>query len=96
MAKNYESKSFEKAMAELEKIVRAVESGQVPLAEALSQYEKGIGLISYCQKILSQAEQKIAKLSKGLDGELKVEEEKSPPDKSGANQKKEKQYLAGA
>ena len=86
MAKNTESKSFEKAMAELEKIVRAVESGQVPLAEALSQYEKGIALISYCQKILSQAEQKIAKLSKGLDGELRAEdlsEEKKPPDKSG-------------
>ena len=63
-------------MAELEKIVQAVESGQVSLAEALSQYEKGIALISYCQKILSQAEQKIAKLSKGLDGELKVEEAK--------------------
>ena len=76
MAKNTEGKSFEKAMAELEKIVQAVESGQVPLAEALSQYEKGIALISYCQKILSQAEQKIAKLSKGLDGELKVEEAK--------------------
>ena len=73
MAKNSEDKSFEKAMAELEKIVQAVESGQVPLAEALSQYEKGIALISYCQKILSQAEQKIAMLSKGLDGELKIE-----------------------
>ncbi|NIA07535.1 MAG: exodeoxyribonuclease VII small subunit [Actinobacteria bacterium] len=74
MAKNAESKSFEQAMGELEKIVQAVESGQVPLAEALAQYEKGIELISHCQNILSQAEQKIAKLSKGLDGELKVEE----------------------
>ena len=77
MAKNSESKSFEQAMSELEKIVQAVESGQVPLAEALAQYEKGIELISHCQKILGQAEQKIAKLSKNLDGELKTEEEKS-------------------
>ena len=82
MAKNSENKSFEQAMGELEKIVQAVESGQVPLAEALSQYEKGIELISRCHKILSQAEQKIAKLSKGLDGELKAEET-SPPDESG-------------
>ena len=74
MAKNTESKSFEQAMGELEKIVQAVESGQVPLAEALAQYEKGIELVSHCQKILSQAEQKIAKLSKGLDGELKAKE----------------------
>ena len=81
MAKNSEGKSFEQAMAELEKIVQAVESGQVPLAEALSQYEKGIGLISHCQKILSQAEQKIAKLSKNLDGELKAEEIEKPNEK---------------
>ena len=77
MAKNTESKSFEQAMSELEKIVQAVESGQVPLAEALAQYEKGIELISHCQKILSQAEQKIATLSKNLDGELKTEEKNS-------------------
>lgn len=84
MAKNPAGKSFEQAMGELEQIVQAVESGQVPLAEALAQYEKGIELVSHCQKILSQAEQKIAKLSKGLDGELKAEET-SPSDESGAN-----------
>lgn len=74
MAKSSENRSFEQAMTELEKIVRAIESGQVPLAEALAQYEKGIELISYCQKVLNEAEQKIAKLSKGLDGQLKVEQ----------------------
>ena len=74
MAKNNEKRSFEQAMGELEKIVQAIESGEVPLATALAQYEKGIELISHCQKILNQAEQKIAKLSKGLDGQLKMEE----------------------
>ena len=74
MAKNGEKRSFEQAMAQLEKIVRAIESGEVPLAQALAQYEQGIELISYCQKVLSEAEQKIAKLSKGLDGQLKVQE----------------------
>ena len=70
MAKNGEKRSFEQSMAELEKIVAAIESGEVGLAEALTQYEQGIGLISHCQKILGEAEQKIAKLSKGLDGQL--------------------------
>ena len=74
MAKNSEKRSFEQAMRELEKIVQAIESGEVPLAQALAQYEQGIELISYCQKVLSEAELKIAKLSKGLDGQLKVEE----------------------
>ena len=75
MAKNSEKRSFEQAMGELEKMVRAIESGEVPLAQALAQYEQGIELISYCQKVLSEAEQKIAKLSKGLDGQLKVQED---------------------
>ena len=74
MAKNSEKRSFEQAMGQLEKIVRAIESGDVPLAQALAQYQQGIELISYCQKVLSEAEQKIAKLSKGLDGQLKLEE----------------------
>ena len=74
MAKSSENRSFEQAMTELEKIVGAIESGQVPLAQALAQYEKGIELISYCHKVLNEAEQKIAKLSKGLDGQLKVDQ----------------------
>jgi len=74
MAKEGGKRSFEQAMGELEKIVQAIESGQVPLEEALAQYEKGIELISYCQKVLGQAEQKITQLSKGLDGELKVQD----------------------
>ena len=74
MAKNSEKRSFEQAMGELEKIVQAIESGEVPLAQALAQYEQGIELISHCQKVLGEAEQKIAKLSKGLDGQLKVQE----------------------
>ncbi len=74
MAKNGEKRSFEQAMAQLEKIVRAIESGEVPLAQALAQYEQGIELISYCQKALGEAEQKIAKLSKDLDGQLKIQE----------------------
>ena len=74
MAKNGAKRSFEQAMKELDRIVEAIEGGEVPLAQALEQYEQGIELISYCQKVLSEAEQKIAKLSKGLDGQLKIEE----------------------
>ena len=74
MAKNSEKRSFEQAMGELEKIVQAIESGQVPLAQALAQYEQGIELISHCQKVLTEAEHKIAKLGKGLDGQLKIED----------------------
>ena len=57
MAKNNEKRSFEQAMADLEKIVRAIESGEVPLAQALAQYEQGTELVSYCQKVLAEAEQ---------------------------------------
>ncbi len=85
MAKTDEKdRSFEQSMAKLEKIVEAIESGQVPLAQALTQYEKGIELISHCQKILNAAEQKIAKLSKGLDGQLKLENARELDEDRGA------------
>ena len=74
MAKNDAKRTFEQAMRDLDGIVEAIEGGEVPLAEALKQYEQGIELVSYCQKVLSEAEQKIAKLSKGLDGQLKMDD----------------------
>ena len=55
--------SFEEAMAELENIVRALESGQVKLNEAVAFYEKGNALYSFCEKKLADAKSRIDKLT---------------------------------
>lgn len=62
---------FEKALAELEKIVEALEAGELSLDEALKQYEEGVKLTRACQAKLQEAEKKIEILTKGLNGELK-------------------------
>ena len=54
--------TFEEAMAQLEEIVRALESGQVKLNEAVAYYEKGNALYTLCEKKLADAKSRIDKL----------------------------------
>ena len=60
--------SFEESMQRLEEIVRLLERGDVPLEESLALFEEGSGLIARCSKLLDNAEQKVIKLKKGIDG----------------------------
>lgn len=60
--------SFEAALAELEKIVAKLESGQAPLQESISIYERGEALKSHCEKQLSAAEKRIEKITLSKDG----------------------------
>ena len=55
--------TFEKAMARLEQIVAALESGRCTLDESLKLFEEGTKLTAYCSKMLKEAEQKIVKLT---------------------------------
>ena len=54
-----ENFSFEKAMSELEAIVRALEEGKLSLEESLKAFEQGIKLVNLCNGKLSEAEQKV-------------------------------------
>lgn len=60
---------YERHVATLEKIVTAMEAGELSLEEALQQYEQGINLIRQCQKTLDSAEQKVRVLSEDTCGE---------------------------
>ena len=64
---------FEKAMEDLEKIVEAMESGELTLDQALKKYEEGVGLVRACQSKLTETEKRIEVLTKTLDGALKKE-----------------------
>ncbi|WP_227817666.1 exodeoxyribonuclease VII small subunit [Nitrogeniibacter aestuarii] len=63
------AKSFEHAIAQLEEIVSAMESSELPLEEALTHYQNGIGLLRYCQETLSSAEARIEALERTSDDE---------------------------
>ena len=79
---------FEKALEDLEKIVEAMESGELTLDQALKKYEEGVGLVRACQSKLTETEKKIEVLTKTLDGSLK--KEAFDPDRPAATAKKKK------
>ncbi|WP_219952744.1 exodeoxyribonuclease VII small subunit [Dickeya zeae] len=51
--------SFESSLAELEQIVSRLESGELPLEEALNAFEQGVQLARQGQVKLQQAEQRV-------------------------------------
>jgi len=48
---------YEAALKELEGLVQQMESGQLPLADLLSGYQRGADLIAYCRSHLDSVEQ---------------------------------------
>lgn len=67
--KEVESLSFEQAIENLTEIVDKIETGQVPLAESLQQYEKGMAMIKHCRKILLDAEKRIEEIAEDQQNE---------------------------
>jgi exodeoxyribonuclease VII small subunit len=60
--------TFEQSLAELDRIVRDLEDGQLGLEDALNRYEAGVGLLKRCYAQLRQAEQRVLLLT-GTDAE---------------------------
>jgi exodeoxyribonuclease VII small subunit len=58
-SKKAKSVDFEQALGELETVVERLEHGELPLDEALKQFERGIELARGCQDALKQAEQRV-------------------------------------
>ncbi len=61
-------RGFEQTLAELEEHVRRLDSGELPLEEALQLFEQGVGLVRECQELLDDAERRITELTEGPDG----------------------------
>jgi exodeoxyribonuclease VII small subunit len=61
-------KSFEASLEALEKIVRDLEHGDLPLEESLRLFENGVKLSRDCQERLNQAERRIEVLMRDADG----------------------------
>jgi exodeoxyribonuclease VII small subunit len=53
---------FERAIEELESIVKRLEEGKVPLEESVAIYERGEALKKRCQELLDQAEARVNKI----------------------------------
>ena len=69
-ARDVSALSFEDALAELEQIVRSLESGQQKLEDAITAYERGAALRRHCQAKLAEAEARVAAIVEHADGTL--------------------------
>jgi len=69
--------SFEESLRRLEKIVEQLEQGDVPLEDSMRLYEEGIGLSRACAEKLTQAELKLKRLGKDMEGNFKLFDEES-------------------
>jgi exodeoxyribonuclease VII small subunit len=56
--------SFETGLAELESVVKQLESGDLPLEKALELFEKGVQLSEACRKQLEEAETRVEILTR--------------------------------
>jgi len=67
--KDIDKLGFEDALNELEQIVRALESGDGKLDEAITSYERGAALKKHCESKLAEAKNRIEKISFTGSGE---------------------------
>lgn len=72
MARKPKAIDFEKALEALEQQVHLLESGELPLEDALKAFEDGIRLTRDCQQALTEAEQKVQLLLEQPDGSVEV------------------------
>ena len=62
--------SFEEAMAELETIVRDLESGNKKLEESIDAYSRGAHLKAHCAAKLRDAQLRVERIARTADGEV--------------------------
>ncbi len=63
-----ETVDFEKALAELEGIVKQLETGNLALEKSLALFERGVQLARACKEKLAEAELKVSQLVKDKQG----------------------------
>lgn len=61
--------AFEEALGRLDETVSALETGKLPLEDAIHLYEEGVHLAQRCQELLDQAELRVSRLVAAGDGD---------------------------
>ena len=75
--KNPTKQTFEESLRRLEEIVNKLEHGEVALEDSIKMYEEGLALSKTCIEKLTQAELKLKKLTKDIDGSFQFLEEET-------------------
>lgn len=69
--------TFEERLQQVEALIAKMESGEMPLEEAMQQYEAGLNALNALEKELTAAQQRLTVLRQqsGEDVELPMEEQ---------------------
>ncbi len=59
--------AFESHLAELEALVEQLERGDIPLADAVTAYERGLATARSCEKLLQDAQRRLDELTRNDD-----------------------------
>jgi exodeoxyribonuclease VII small subunit len=80
--KDATNKKFESALEDLEQVVEQLESGELSLEDSLAAFEKGVGLVKFCNQKLNEVEKKIELLVKDKEGKLKLKAFEELPERA--------------
>lgn len=85
MPKPPKAPDFERALQELERLVKHMEDGELSLEESLKTFERGVHLSRVCQQALEEAEQRVRVLTeRGGHSRTEPFNSDEPPETSGA------------
>jgi exodeoxyribonuclease VII small subunit len=70
--KDATNKKFETALEDLEQVVEQLDSGELSLEDSLAAFEKGVGLVKFCNEKLNEVEKKVELLVKDKEGKLQL------------------------
>lgn len=70
--KDQANNKFESALEELEGVIEQLESGNLSLEDSLAAFEKGVGLVKFCNQKLSEVEKKVELLIRDKEGKLQL------------------------
>lgn len=73
-SKSISDMTFEEAIAELESIVKRIESDNGSLEFAINSFERGTELRRHCESQLNEARLKVEKITKSIDNKVKIED----------------------
>ena len=76
--KTQKAPGFETAMAELEQVVAAMESGKLSLEDSLAAYKRGAELLQQCRGRLEDAQQQVRVLEEGTLKAFQITSDASP------------------
>ena len=72
------NKKFETALEDLEQVVEQLDSGDLSLEDSLAAFEKGVGLVKFCNDKLNEVEKKVELLVKDKEGKLQLKTFEDP------------------